>query len=99
MPQVQRSYIDLAADAWREDRAAGLPMYRCGNCSVEFGVELTVAGPQCCPGCGVIFEPKQQLTTEEQAAQLARCARALDMNPSTLLYYLRTATLLARFFR
>ena len=89
MAQAHRSYYPTGADAWRADRAAPLPMYRCGNCSLEFGLEPTVAGPQCCPACGVIFEPKDELRPEETAAVLARAAQSLDMAPTTLLYLVR----------
>lgn len=89
---ARRSFTPCG-DAWREDRAAPLPMYRCENCSVEFGLEPTVAGPQCCPGCGVIFGPKEELRPEEQAAMLARCAQGLNIDASTLLYLVRVTAI------
>lgn len=69
----------------RPEELRDLERYRCSVCSLYFEMEHTVAGPRVCPGCGFVYA----ISPAELAAQLARCAMALNMDPTTLLWTMR----------
>ena len=73
---------------WTPKYGGEIRSYHCSECLSRFDLECRPAGydkPRCCPACGVIYEVSREL----QAEQLARCAMALNMDPTTLLWVMQ----------